>query len=342
MSSLELASFKGSAGEVGVEIHDGVFDSGVDLRLPGDGTVAASTRLVFTDLSIEEPADGPIARCLSLPAPLDAAIFILRDADGSLEIPLDFECGSDGIGAAQILAAGVGALASMIGNAIASSPFRVAGAMSSLVTGEVEEKAEEPIALDFEPGATAFPAAHARQLAPLLERLRDDEEIALTLRHELGRDDLAIAAIRVNPSRADCLDLFGRLRQRRLELLERRARLAAQTRAAHATGDRLDAVAGRERLSSVDTQLGETERALDDVLELLRPGAERQATRRTRDACIAIGKARLRVVREALLLDPAPDLEDRIQIVRPRYTVSEERRHGAVTITPSVRRVPRT
>ena len=338
VGALDLANFRGVASDVGAELYEGIFDSRLDLRFAGDGTVAASSRFAFTDLRLSEPADGPISKFLGLPAPLDAVLFVLRDEDGSIEVPLSFTAGEEGIGMGQITKAGVVALSSVIASALASSPLRMAGALGNLVGGD-EEPVEETRVVAFGVGGVLAGGPALVELEPLLERLLDDDTVVLRLRHALGSGDVAAVARRANPTPEDCLILCSKLRERREQLLTERQAALARARAAYAVTAGADARAMTRKLRRLDAELGNVEAALDRVLDLLRPGAERQAVRRTRDACIALGTARLAALRATLIERVGADAASRIEVQRPRFEEPGERQQGAIEVSTSVRKL---
>ena len=104
-----------------------------------------------------------------------------------------------------------------------------------------------------------------------------------------------------------------------------------------ATGLTSEARAERKRLQVIERNLGQTERALDQVLDLLRPGAERRADRRTRSAAAAVGEARLAAVRR-VVLEEAPELADRIRVVRSRFNDKAGDERGRVRAALSTKK----
>jgi len=156
----------------------------------------------------------------------------------------------------------------------------------------------------------------------------------LTLRHTLGREDLEEAHQRANPSRADCLDMINRLQARRIEVTGTRSEVASRARAAYAIGLSAECATLTRRLRALDAELGTIESSLDRILELLRPGAERQAVRRTRDASIALGRARLKAIFALLEKAGVPNAANRIQVTNPRFVMPTDDRPGVITITP--------
>ncbi len=77
-----------------------------------------------------------------------------------------------------------------------------------------------------------------------------------------------------------------------------------------------------EALRSVDREIGRTEEALDRLYEMLRPGSDRQAVRRTRETCVELGRLRVDAVRAALLSGNA-DIAERVRAVPARFAEAE-------------------
>ncbi len=321
ISALELTNLRGPAAAAGMTLSDGLFDTGVTVRIKEDGTIDTNSRVRFTDLGLSEGPDGPIFRYLHLPAPLDVVLFVLRDENGALDLSVPVSLPGGEFSAVQATGAAVGALNSLIGNAIQGSAFRAAGALGGLVGlgGDEEEVEDEATVVTFAPGGTVLDIEGRNALQPLLERLDDDDSLVLTLRHDVGGGDVTTTHARVNPSRQDTLDLLARLRRKRDTLTAARQRVAAEARAALTSGLSDAAEQLRSRVGAFDLELGFTEQALDRILELLRPGAERHGMRRTKEACVALGITRLLAVREALLTSGYPEIEKRLRLRRPRF-----------------------
>jgi len=340
VSALELANFRGSAEEAGVILDKGIFDTDLDLRFREDGSLDTQANFTFTDLSLSEPPDGPISQYLHLPAPLDVVIFLLRDEDGAINVPFNFEVKADGISAGSIAETAITTFGTLVANAIASSPFRVAGTLGDLVPlgGEEVEEGEQILAVTFDAGNVHLTRSMRRSMQRLVEQLKDEEETAVTLRHSLGQGDLKVAAKHANPGRQECLDLSHRLRQKRKEIAGDRAQLTAKARVAFAAGMYQKGIKATKRIRNLDREAGMTEQALDRVFELLRPGAERRAGRRTQGACIAIGQARLEAVRRELMESGIPDAENRIRLTRPKIDEKLAPSGGKVLASTSKRK----
>ncbi|HEX4055787.1 MAG TPA: DUF748 domain-containing protein [Tepidisphaeraceae bacterium] len=329
VSGFELTSLKALAALHKVTLGAGTFDGDVDIRFLGDGGIDTSTKLVLTDLSLSEPANGWIRRTLKLPAPLDVVIAALQDQDGSITIPVNLTIRGNSVSTAQLAAAGSGALLSIISTSLAAAPLKVGNLLG---LDEKGAQHEPPVIVSFLPGYS-FPR-EIDQLDLLAQRMKDNDSLNAILRHDLGSDDIALMSERVNPSPADALAVADRLGQQKAALLSARRQAAGDVRAMLASGGGDSADIAIERLRRLDRELAETENALDRTYDLLRPGADRQADGRTRAACLAVARARLQAVRDFLLADQnEKGLADRIHIANPRYSPVTDSSLGRVIIT---------
>jgi hypothetical protein len=344
ISALELTTFRGAANEAGVEIGDGVLDAGVQVDLLGAGGQTLNANFRFDSLQIDEPPGGPISTYLKLPAPLNSVLFALKDEGDQISIPLNVHVEESGVGGSQIANAAITALGSLITKAVAAAPFRVTGAVTGalgldgLFGGDEIPLEERAVTIDFAPAATAVAPEQRRALEPLVELLQDDPQVGLVLVHSFGAADLARAAALANPSPDQTRALAARLRQRRDELGRTRATQGAEARVLLASAGPDEVQAAVLRLQALDRELGETEAALDRTLEMLRPGAERRADRRTRAAALEIGNLRLDAIRRALVEQLGPDGAERVEIRRARPTAAEGEGGGRVQAVPKVRR----
>jgi hypothetical protein len=351
IEALDLATLSGTASASGVELQGGTLDARVDLRFPGDGSLHSDSRFVFTDLDVTEPADGPISRFLRLPAPLGTVVFVLRDENSVIDIPLDFDVEKDGVSLAEVSQVAIATLGRLIVDAIANSPFRVVGAVGDVagmvgglfgadaLFGSGEEATPlDAVTLDFAPARDDFDTSALAALDALSEQI-GDRGLEFRVAHELGLADRERAAVLANPAPGATLEIATRLRRLRDALLSERAALVETQRATLAA--RMDARVepGAERLRKLDQDIGRTELALDSALERLRPNAERQAARRTAAACVTIARARLEAVRVALLERGDEELPGRLRVERARYREPLVEGGGRVTITITPRRL---
>ncbi|HEY7091094.1 MAG TPA: DUF748 domain-containing protein [Tepidisphaeraceae bacterium] len=317
VNGFEMVSLRGLAHEEQITLGKGVFDGNFDLRFPGDGSIDTKSKLVITDLQITEPPGGTLQKTLALPGPLDAVIKALQDPDESITVPLNVAIKQgqlSGVGGAA-----VGAFSSIVVTAMASAPVKMLGlGNSGKPAGE-----EQPVALPFDPGVTVLNDSERQTLDQLITRMQKDKNVQVTLRHELGGGDVGRAETRANPDPQECLNLAYRLRSRKMELLAERAQLAGQVRGMIASSPASNASQQVARLRALDTEIAQTDDALDKVYDMLRPGAQRQAARRTRSASLELAQDRLDLVKAYLLASRVPDATTRVAAVNPTFTAPE-------------------
>ena len=335
VSGFDLLSLCGPASLAGVNVGGGTYDGTVDLRFEEGNKISVRSKHVLTDLSLTEGDNGPIRKALKLPSPLNIVIGLLTDADGAITMPLNFPI--DGGKIQGIGPAAVGALADVIATAVASAPIKMAKGVGSMVGIKWgKKKPMSPITLPFATGYTALQPSEVAELATAVKQLKLFPQSVLSLRHDLSAADLALARQRANPSHDDAVNLAHQLRDRKLELLRQRQEMAGAASGVLAILPAYQAAQTVARLQQVDRDIAATEDALDQVYELLRPGADRQADRRTRAAALRIGKERLDAVREALLAAAdIPKVADRIHVNNPSYTSADGVAAGQVVISPA-------
>jgi hypothetical protein len=332
VSGLELAALSGEAAAAGVTLNGGIFDGTVDARFLDDGTIDTNSKLVITDVSVAEPENGPISRHLALPAPLDSVIDVMQDADGAITIPVAVPIKQGEV--KNIGGAATGAVASVIGAAVASAPAKVVGGVGNMVgLGGEAENAEgpEPVIIPFAPGYAGLSAEDQKAIDSLIVTLREEKTAQLTLRHELGGGDIARAEIRANPSSEASLAYARQLRARKMVMLEDRASLAGRARSDLATASLADAQTTLDQLRQLDLEIANTENALDELYDMQRPGADRQATRRMRSAALELGRLRLEAVKSAILAG-VPQAVNRVNVTHPQFTEIEGDAGGQVSI----------
>lgn len=336
LDSLELLALRGLAQKAGVEIGDGVVDSGLQLRFLGERGMEVDTKTTFTYLSLDEPASGPISTYLKLPAPLDTVLFVLRNEEGEHVIPFSFSAPAGALGSGNVVGAAVASVAQVIGKAIAASPFRIVGGLVDLVDNGDDAVADpEAPLVDFEPASAMLPVTASTPLETALQRLAADSELVLVLRHAFSADDLKRAETLANPSKDEALALAERLRKKRAALLARRVQVANAADAA-ATLQQAAAVSEhRAELREIDQSLARTERALDSLFDLVKRGAERRHEGRAKRFALEIAAARQQVLRSELLRLGVP--EDRIELRRPRIEVVPDGRPAQVALTTKKR-----
>lgn len=331
INGFEAVAVMGAAAQAGVNVGGGVYDGTIDARFES-GAIKVSSRHVMTDLKLTEGDDGPVRKALKLPSPLNVVIGALEDVDGSITLPVGVtvkEGEIKGIGGAA-----AGAVSSVILTAVASAPVKVVAGFGSMV-GLKGKKGEPlaPIELLFPGGYTGVESSERAKLQPAIDALRKEKNADLTLRHELGSGDLQRAEMRSNPSTADISNLAFELRQRKMQLLKLRSEVSGAARGELAVRTAADSTL--EQLRAIDRQIAQTETALDEVYDLLRPGADRQAPRRTKAAAIVIAAARLESTKALLLTEmrDLPKIDERIHVTNPTFTQKEGSEDGVVTVT---------
>jgi hypothetical protein len=336
LSGLELGALRGAAKAFGVTLTAGSFDSTADAKLPGDGQIHTSSRFVATDLSLSEPPQGPLFRLLKLPAPLDVVIGALQDQEGSITVPIDVPVPMDpkNLSVGTFVGPALGAFTSIIVTAVASAPLKAAGALGDVfgMGGNKELKPEPPVVLPFDPGNTDLSSADRAQIIALVKRLKDDDSLNLTIRHDLGGGDLSIANQRANPSAQDALYLAGQIRQQQLNLLQQRSNIAGTARAQLAWGSGQLASTTIEQLRTLDQQAAANDDAMDRLYGILKPGADRQASRRTRGACLEYGRERLDAVKQAFAAAGLTNL-DRVHFANAKFAQATGDAGGQIVIT---------
>jgi len=332
VGALELGPLRGFAAGSGLVVGDGLLDQSLRVRLQGERGMSVESRSSFSHLRLSEPPDGPIARYLTLPAPLDTVLFLLEDAEGQHKVPVSFRLEGAAPTAADLTSAAVGASASVIARAVASSPLRVLGSVGGIfgLAPEPEPPGRDTQRLAFEAGLGELAPGSDEILRRIIEVAAPDSGRVVVLEHQLSRADHERLEVLANPSEPATRALLERLRARKAELLRARDERAAAARVHYSVGRPGEAQAARGELAQLDEQLGDLEEALDRLGELLRPGAAKKAEARTRAACLRVGQERLEAVRRRLIELGMP--AQRIEPRRARYLPGGER--GEVVLTP--------
>lgn len=125
----------------------------------------------------------------------------------------------------------IGSTASLIANAVANSPFRIAGTVGDILGAEdKEKKAElETHVLRYASGVTVLSEDQFQEFDRLLMRIRKDKNISTTIRHQLGGGDIKRADSLVNLSQNDSMKLLSQLKIDKKALLIARDKLASET-----------------------------------------------------------------------------------------------------------------
>jgi hypothetical protein len=235
------------------------------------------------------------------------------------------------------------ALGFVVTKSLASAPAKAANQVTELVGlgsifGKKKVDLPPPVEIHFAPGSTSIPPDAQQAINQLLERARKNEQIQLTIRSELGAADVTLAEQRANPTPEDAMALAGRFRAHKLELMSQRASLVGQVRGELASLPAAQSAESINRLRALDQQIAETENSLDQLYDLLRPGADRQAVRRTRAASIQIAQARIRSVNDMLAAGGIQNPNDRIKSAAAQFNPGETEEGGKIIITPTSKR----
>ena len=319
---LELGNYKGLVDPTGVELNDGLLDLNVDLRLLGSRGTAVTVHARAEYLSLSEPISGPIATYLKLPAPLDSVLYLLRDENGAIVLPLDFRLDADW-GPEGLLSAVSTTLGKLIGEAVASSPARFVNGvldLAQLGSDEELELPEELFAVGFLPGSVETVARPTLEpVASIIALLRADPEVNVDLVHVFTDQDLERIAALNQPDVAACRALVARLRGERDALIRARDAIAVDLRTDYALGAELDRETKHARLLDLDAEVALVEDALDELLEFLGSSGDRRAGRRSRTVALMVAEQRLEAVRAALRDLAVVSIGERIRVRRARY-----------------------
>jgi hypothetical protein len=267
-----------------------------------------------------------VQRYLSLPAPIDTVIGIVQAADGSITLPLGFAVRDGAVNVGEIVASGVGALSQVLITAVASAPVKMVTGVASLfgdVKAEMKTVEDEPLLLTLDPGVVELPTEARQKLIIVLTEAARNSNMVVEIQHQLGTGDVSLASTRANPERSQVVALAERLRVRRGELLAEREimlRLARTQASGVTTQNELDALA---RLRSIQTELSAVERSFDSLYDMLRPGADRDAVRRTRAAALSVADARLQGVRSMVETITGSAGAERVRVGVARFNPGE-------------------
>jgi hypothetical protein len=345
LKDLDLRSLQGLAGRQGVQIHNGVLDTKVDVRILPTGKAPVQIQVVLDDLSLTESDEGFLQKALSLSMPVDIAVHMLEGVDGSLRLSLPLTLDRNGVSAAQIRNAVVGTATVVIGRAIATSPVKIvtgAGRLATqtgrFLTGTSKKQASRPqdlapIVIDYAPGAIMLDEHQMAQLEQAGTLMRKNRHLNVTVRHQLGTQDILAVERLANPSSEDREALLAQLRYMRSQADRQRADLAAQTEAIYAASDLIRSRTLSGELMQLDEHLGMLNGAIDYVLEMMGPNIAHHTRRRTRQGALGLARARLLTVRDTLLQNGIQKIETRLKITQPSFLVPEGEQPSQITLT---------
>ncbi len=338
MNGIELAGFEGEAKQGGVDLTGGVFDGTFDVRFADNGDIVTKSKFVFNDLKVDEPAGGPLSKGLKLPVPLNATVGALQDVSGAITVPVNVTLAQGKLTGGEIMGAVAGAIAPIVGTAVTNAPLKaVAGAgdiigVGALLGKDKKKQPREPIVIQFSAGSLELDPASKQQISAFIEEAQRDDKLQLTIRHELGGQDVPVLAARANPSPEDCQALASQLRTRKAELARQRDELSSQVEAQLASHSGPAANSSVTQLRDLDRESAHIEISLDQLYDLLRPGADRQADRRTRKAALDLGQARVDAIKKLFIDAKLPHATERVQTPAPRADVAAPDAPGRVTI----------
>lgn len=361
VSGFDLAALSSEVKPYRVDLKDGVFDSSVDARLPGDGSLQSVSHLTFSDLDLNEPPDGPIRKFLLLPAPTDQVQTLLQGADGAIDVPLAVNLSQGKLSGAAVVSAAVNAFGAIVTRAIEGAGAKGVHAATDVVQALIpfripflphpEDDTFDPVEVRFAAGDDGLTPQALSQVQQVAARLKARDDLEVTLQSELTggagavngdpaqfAGDIARASSRANPTPEEGLELIDRLSRRRSVLSQKRAVLLGVARGDLAVRSPDESRAALERLRALERELSATEEALDRLYDLQRPGASRLAMRRTRQAAVALGDSRQQSIRAQLAAADIPRFEKRIHFIHTTFAPTADTGGGKVIVQIKVKR----
>ena len=335
VNGFELLGVRGLAKPFGVTIGGGSFDDTNDVRFHPDGNIETKNKIVFTNLSLSEAANGPLGKLLKLPAPIDVAIGAVTDPDGSITLNLPVPIKNGAVTAGDVVGPALGAVTNVLVTGIASAPLKAVGGVGDLLGlgGNKDAKPEPPVIIGFLPAYDGLDAESKQAIATLAKQMKDDEALELQTRHSLTESDVARTSTRVNPPPEQALALAARVREEKADLLLRHDTLANEARGDLGAAATAKAKTTLAALRDVSDQIAKAETALDDLYALTGPSAAQQVDRRTRAASLELARRRLDEVRTALAAAGVANVDGRVHSTNPQFDIGPEDGGGNVTIT---------
>jgi hypothetical protein len=335
LNGLYLPELEPLAKEYGLTLTGGTFDSSSNLRFHANNRMDLHTKIVMSNLDISEPAHGLLAKLLNLPAPLDVAIAAMQAPDGSITIPLSVPINGDTYSSSAVTGQLFADMAQVVAVGIASLPLKLAGGMAGLFgSGKLKTVQEPPVKLGFFPGSTTLTLQDWTLLQALGRRLRRHDSLQVIVRQTISTADVAVAALRANPTHRQCLEMIAALQGRKTRLLLQRRQQVGTLRGDLAISLSRAAInAGIIRLSRLDAKIARAQLALNYLANMLAPGASRQAARRTRGTMITIARQRLSEIKAALFAAGFNHPNRRVHIVFPQYIAVKSATGGNALLT---------
>lgn len=334
VNGFELLGVRGLAQTFGVTIGGGAFDDTNDVRFRPDGEIETRNKIVFTNLSLSEAADGPLQKILKLPAPIDVAIGAVTDPDGSITLNLPVPIKNGAVSAGDVVAPALGAVTNVLVTGIASAPLKaVSGVGGLLGLGGKEAAPEAPVIIGFLAAYDGLDAGSNAAIQRLVKELKDDDALELQMRHSLSEQDVARTNTRVNPPPEQALALAAQVRQQKAELVFKHDTLAAQARGDLGANAAAQAKSTLDALRIISQQIAKADNALDDLYALTGPSAAQQSDRRTRAASLDLARRRLEAIKTALASAGIANAEARVHANNPQFDPAPEAGGGSVSVT---------
>ena len=242
LSGLEIEALKGEARAAGFDASGGTFDADLDARFLESGELDLRPKLVFVDLGIKDSQDGAMARFMRLPISMDGAIGAVQDVAGQISIPLHVTVEKGKVDTGGVIGSVVGAAGGIIMTAAASAPLKIGAGALAMVGIDLTKKRPAPVPVDiaFDPGSSVPKNPGGGLSKELIDRLRDDKTLQVTIKHDMGAGDVRRVSTLANPAGDDTAALTYQFRLKRAELLKERARVGGQARGELGSGARRD------------------------------------------------------------------------------------------------------
>jgi hypothetical protein len=334
VNGFELLGVRGLAQTFGVTIGGGAFDDINDVRFRPTGEIETRNKIVFTNLSLSEAANGPLQKLFKLPAPIDVAIGAVTDPDGSITLNLPVPIKNGAVTTGDVLGPALGAVTNVLMTGIASAPLKaVSGVGGMLGLGGKEAAPEAPVIIGFLPAYDGLDVDGRAAVAWLVKELKDDEALELQLRHSLSEEDVTRTATRVNPSPEQALALAAQVRQQKSELILKHDTLAAEARGDLGANAFTQAKGTLEALRAISQQIAKADTALDDLYALTGPSAAQQTDRRTRAASLDLARRRIEAIKAALVANGIQNAEARVHAANAQFDPAPEAGGGSVSVT---------
>ena len=164
----------------------------------------------FAHLSLSEPEGGPISRFLKLPAPLDTVVFVLKNEQGEIRLPLSFDFGGgSSMGMAEISAKASAAFLRLVTAALRrGSPLRAVVVRDRRGRSWRPDRRPGPdaastrgwrAAVDFAVGSAHVDSELPPALKAIVKAMAKDPLLELEGTHHFGLGDIERARELANP-----------------------------------------------------------------------------------------------------------------------------------------------